>query len=59
MKTNAIVRIVLFSLAILILGSILLGVQAFDMYMVDGDVHFEQTDDTVSPMVNTGLGEIT
>lgn len=59
MKTNAIVRIVLFSLAILILGSILLSVQAFSMYLVDGDVHFEQTDNIVSPMVNTGLGEIT
>ena len=37
MKTNAIIRIVLFSLAILILGSILLGVIAFDSFMFSGD----------------------
>ena len=35
MKTNAIIRIVLFSLAILILSSILLGVLALDTYRFD------------------------
>lgn len=35
MKTNAIIRIILFSLAILILGSILLGVVAFDLFTFD------------------------
>lgn len=41
MKTNAIVRIVLFSLAILILGGILLGVLCFNMFIVDGRIQFE------------------
>lgn len=35
MKTNAIVRIILFSLALLILGSVLLGVIAFGLFSFD------------------------
>lgn len=47
MKANAIVRIVLFSLAILILGSILLGVLCFNMFIVDGKVHLDTGMDSV------------
>lgn len=47
MKANAIVRIVLFSLAILILGSILLGVLCFNMFIVDGKVHPDTGMDSV------------
>lgn len=41
MKSSAIVRIVLFSLAILILGGILLSAVCFNMYIVDGTIAFE------------------
>ena len=56
MKTNAIVRIVLFSLAILILGSILLGVICFDMYILDGLIQITDHN-TVEPvgMITTDL----
>lgn len=41
MKTNAIIRIVLFSLAILILLGILVAVVGFNMYVVNGRVRFD------------------
>lgn len=47
MKTNAIIRIVLFSLAILILGSILLGVVAYETFSFG--VHTVRTDNEHIP----------
>lgn len=44
MKTNAIVRIILFSLAIIILSGIFLGVLVFDMFRFDSNVQIEQGD---------------
>lgn len=46
MKTNAIVRIVLFSLAILILGGILLVVLCFGLLRADGNTHIEKYTET-------------
>lgn len=42
MKTNAIVRIVLFALAVLILGTILVSFLFVDMYIADGRIHFDR-----------------
>lgn len=39
MKSNAIIRIVCYSLAIVLLGGILLGVMTFGMYIADGRAH--------------------
>lgn len=50
MKTNAIIRIVLFSLAILILASVLIGALAFDMYIFDGKVQFDHIDTPVDSL---------
>ena len=44
MKTNAIIRIVFFSLTILILLGILLGVIAFDMFLFDTNTHSDRID---------------
>ena len=44
MKTNTIVRIVLFSLAIVVLSSILLGILCVDRFMVDGTIDLEVID---------------
>ena len=44
MKTNAIVRIILFSLAIIILSGIFLGVLVFDVFRFDSNVQIEQGD---------------
>ena len=52
MKTNAIIRIVLFSLAILILASVLIGALAFDMYIFDGKVQFDHIDTHVADVAN-------
>lgn len=43
MKTNAIIRIILFSLAILALVSILLGFHSFEMYINDGKVRIDHS----------------
>lgn len=55
MKTNAIVRIVVFSLAILMLLGILVAVLAFNMYIVNGRVYFENEELVEEPveMINT------
>lgn len=62
MKTNAIVRIVIFSLAILMLLGILVAVLGFNMFIVDGRVHFENDDLVEAPveMFTTGAvsGEV-
>ena len=50
MKTSAIVRIILLSLAILILASILLGVLCFNMFVADGKVHIDTDMNTVEPV---------
>lgn len=50
MKSNAIIRIVLFTLAILILLGILLAVIGFDMYMVDGRVQHDRHEMTIEPV---------
>ena len=50
MKTSAIVRIILLSLAILILTGILLGVLCFNMFIVDGIVHIDTGMNTVEPV---------
>ena len=50
MKTNAIIRIIVFSLAILILASVLIGVLAFDMYIFDGKVQFDHIDTPVDSL---------
>ena len=57
MKTNAIIRIVCFSLAIVLLSSILLGVLLFGMYITDGSIHFEEHN-TDSPVPTEALQEI-
>lgn len=44
MKTNAIIRMILFSLAILVLASILLGVLAFDTYRFHSHSRYERVD---------------
>lgn len=53
MKTNAIVRIILFSLAILILGSILLGAIAFESFTFHGFVSEE--DESRNPVQANGV----
>ena len=51
MKTNAIIRIVIFSLAILILASILLGVLGFKtLHFTSDGVHSVRNDATVEPV---------
>ena len=50
MKTNAIIRIILLSLALVLLVSILLGVLVFNMLIVDGSIHFQNEADTVEPL---------
>ena len=57
MKANAIIRIVCFSLAIVLLSSILLGALAFGMYVSDGRIHFEEHN-TDSPVPTEALQEI-
>ena len=57
MKTNAIIRIVLFSLVIVLLSSILLGVLLFGMYITNGRIHFEEHN-TDSPVPTEALQEI-
>lgn len=49
MKANAIIRIVCFSLAIVLLGSILLGVLLFGMYIVDGRLHIREDHTVMEP----------
>ena len=49
MKSNAIIRIVLFSLAILFLGSILLAVLCFNMFVADGKTHIREDHALVEP----------
>ena len=58
MKTSAIVRIVLFSLAIVILGSILLGVLAFGLFSFDGKTRIDETEIVESPLAEIKHGEI-
>ena len=50
MKTSAIVRIILLSLAILILAGILLGVLCFNMFIVDGKIQIDTDMNTVEPL---------
>ena len=50
MKTSAIVRIILLSLAILILGGILLSVLCFNLFIADGKVHIDTDMNTVEPV---------
>lgn len=50
MKSNAIARIIIFSLAILILIGILLGVTCFNMFIVDGKIQFETEDMITEPV---------
>ena len=50
MKANAIIRTVCYSLAIVLLGSILLGVLAFGMYVSDGRIHVIENDPLPEPM---------
>ena len=57
MKANAIIRIVCFSLAIVLLSSILLGALVFGMYVSDGRIHFEEHN-TDSPVPTEALQEI-
>jgi len=58
MKANAIVRIVLFSLAIIILAGILLGVLAFNMFVFDGKIRYDQMEAVEAPVAMIEQGEI-
>ena len=58
MRTSAVIRIILLSLAILILGSILLGSLAFDQYRFNGNEYFERPDIPESPAAVIDQGEI-
>lgn len=57
MKTNAIVRIVIFSLAIMVLLAILIAVLGFNIYMADGKIHWASHDMVEEPIgvVNQGI----
>ena len=50
MKTNAIVRIVLYALAIVILSGILLGILCFKTYISDGILHFSEQNRIEAPV---------
>ncbi len=58
MKANAIVRIVLFSLAIIILAAILLGVLAFNLFVVDGKIRYDHMEAVEAPVAIIEQGEI-
>ena len=57
MKANAIIRIVCFSLAIVLLSSILLGALAFGMYVSDGRIHVENRAE-VEPVISLKQDQI-
>jgi len=50
MRTNAIIRIAAFSLAILILLGILLGALCFGIYLADGRVHIDTVQNNTEPL---------
>ena len=57
MKTNAIIRIVLFSLAIVLLLGILVSAIGWNLYIVDGKVQIDT--DSVEPLEQIGLEYVT
>ena len=57
MKANAIIRIVCFSLAIVLLSSILLGALVFGMYVSDGRIHVENHAE-VEPVISLKQDQI-
>jgi len=59
MKTNAIIRIAIFFLAILVLLGILLSILVFDMFVVDGKVQFDRDGGIEAAIEMVGQGNVT
>lgn len=58
MRTNAIIRIIIYSLVILILSGILVSVLFFGMYIADGRVQSHHSDEHIAPIEGVVTQEI-